>query len=170
MSRTSPLPPSVFRRRKEGWAGDVAAARKFLADVELQGLAKLAATDYPKCLNEQTQKLIEQLPTRRWGNARKAINIFVTMARLNRYLYVAYDLDRFQDSMEVALDNVVERKLRGFGHDKKMFPKDFPMWESISALDPANSGKYQQIADSCSKELAMPRGELDPVLWEPNGK
>jgi hypothetical protein len=159
---------SVFRNKNLKGGGFVAAARKYLADVDLKPLANLDPSEYPKWLEDRTQELMAKLPVQLWGPARKASNVFMVMATLNRFLCNEYALDRLQDALEVPLDNVVEGKLRRFGRSQELFAKkEFPKWKSIKALDPMNSEKYQQIAQTMAKELGIPRGRLDVALWEP---
>ena len=67
------------------------------------------------------------------------------------------------------MDSVVVRKLRECqraqsGKSKLHDPK---AWYSIKDLEPAESEKYQKIADKMANELAIPRGRLDVALWEP---
>lgn len=159
---------SVFRNKNLKGGGFVAAARQHLADINLKPLANLDPSEYPKWLEDRTRELAANLPVKLWSPARKAINIFMVMASLNRFLYEEYMLGRFKYALEVPLDNVVEKKLRRFGRKQKLFAgKEFPKWRSIYALDSINNEKYQQIAKSYAKELGIPRGELDVVLWEP---
>jgi hypothetical protein len=92
----------------------------------------------------------------------------MVMASLNRFLYNEYALERFQGILEVPLDGIVAGKLRRYARDHMLFSKqEFPKWESIKALDAVNSGKYQSIAQEMARELGIPRGRLDVVLWEP---
>jgi hypothetical protein len=150
-------------------AGDfVRAAREFLGSLDLNPLATLDPLEYPKWLDDQTQELMAKFPSPLWGPARKSINIFMTMASVNRFLYEAYALVRFECVLEVPLDNVVEKQLRAFGRNQKMFAKgEFPKWKSIKALDSMNSEKYQQIAEKMATERSIPRGRLDIALWRP---
>jgi len=87
------------------------------------------------------------------------------MASLNVFLRPAYGLDRFENVLEVPLDNTVKKKLRQFGLSNNMFPGAFPRWDSIKRLTQQDSDKYQQIADALSKQLGVPRGRLDVVLF-----
>src|SRR5438445_6096398 len=68
----------------------VQTAREFLGSLDLSSLATLDSSEYPKWLEVQTQSLMLKFPRPFWGPARKAINIFMTMASLNRFLYEAY--------------------------------------------------------------------------------
>ncbi len=156
--------------RNLGGGGFVRVAREFLGNLDLKGLASLDPSAYPEWLENTTKALMAKFPIKdRWGPARKSINIFMVMASLNRFLSDAYRLERLQDVLEVPLDSVVVGKLRKFGRNQKLFgKKEFPKrWESIKALDPMNSEKYQKIAQAKAEERGIPRGRLDVVLWEP---
>src|SRR5438477_593060 len=86
--------------RKQGAAGFVLAAREFLANLDLGTLAGLEPSEYPDWLETQTQALAAKFPIDRWGPARKAINVFMVMASLNRFLCKEYALERFEDVLE----------------------------------------------------------------------
>jgi hypothetical protein len=153
--------------RNQGGRGLVSAAIAFLASLDLTQLANQTPTTYPQWLDAQTNSLVGQFPvTGLWGGARKVINIFMVMASLNVFLRPAYGLDRFENVLEVPLDNTVVKKLRKFGRTQKVFPRaEFPKWESIKKLDPTNSAKHQQIADVMSAQRGIPRGRLDVALF-----
>ena len=152
--------------RKQGAAGFVSTAREFLANLDLKTLASVGPSEYPDWLETQTQALAAKFPINRWGPARKAINIFMVMASLNRFLCGEYALERFDDVLEVPLDGIVAGKLRTYAREHKLFSeKGFPEWESIKALDAVNSAKYQTIAQHIARELGIPRGRLDVALW-----
>ena len=73
------ITPSTFRKLG---AGFVEAAQEFLASLNLQQLANLEPSDYPKWLEDQTRALMARVPiAERWGPARKSINIFMVMLR-----------------------------------------------------------------------------------------
>ena len=161
------ITPSVFRGQSP--PGFVSAAREFLANLDLTPLANIDVSEYPKWLDEKTHALMAKFPVKdRWGHARKSINIFTTMASLNRFLCEVYALQRLENALEVPLDNEVERKLRKFARNhKELFAKgQFPTWNTITALDSTNSKKYQQIAQAMAEDLRIPRARLDVMLWE----
>jgi hypothetical protein len=151
--------------RNAGDSGFVSAARAFLANLDLKPLAEMQPLDYPKWLNDQTQALMEKFPIKLWGLARKSVNIFMVMASLNRFLCAEYGLDRFENALEVPMDNIVVKELRRFGQTRKIIePKEFPVF-AIKTLDSTNSEKYQKVAERMAQELGIPRGRLDVRLW-----
>lgn len=178
--------------RNLGGPGFVKTARDFLAALDLHSLPE--AHDYPTWLDTQTEILREQfcdLPpfeteTEKesnsatqssiakplWGPARKAIkaiNVFMVMASLNRFLQESYPLTGLEDALEVPLDSVVVGKLKKYQRDQTGKSKlhDPKGWNSIKDLDPTDSAKYQNIADNMAKQRGIPRGRLDVALWEP---
>jgi hypothetical protein len=153
--------------RNLGAKGFVKVAIEFLSAVDLRQLATTTPAAYPQWLDAQTTALTQQFPLPNlWGPARKAVNIFMVMASLNTFPRAEYGLDRFENVLEVPLDNTVVKKLRKFGRTQKVFPRaNFPKWESIKKLDPTNSAKHQQIADVMSAQRGIPRGRLDVALF-----
>lgn len=143
-------------------------AIEFLGGLDLNPLKTKDPFEYPGWLNAQAEKLMTKLPPIKniWGQARKAINIFMTMASLNRFLNEEYGLERLEDVLEVPLDKEVGTKLWDFGQKQGMIPNHFPKWTTITALDSANSEKYQQIALAMAEKLRISRGRLDVILWK----
>jgi hypothetical protein len=161
------ITPSTLRNL--GAKDLVRAARQRLAEIDMKPLATIATAAYAQWLDRETQLMMAVFPIRDlWGPARKSLNIFMTMASLNRFLYAAYTLERLETVLEVPLDDIVQKKLQAWGRNRKMFADDeFPLWKSIKALNGEDSCKYQQIALAMAEELGIPRGRLDIALWEP---
>ena len=157
------MTPSALRNL--GAKGFVKAAIDFLSSVNLAPLVGVNPSTYPRWLDAPTNALMAAFPIKLWGPARKAMNIFMVMASLNIFLRDAYGLGRFDDVLEVPLDNIVEGELRKFGLAQKLFPTGFPQWDSIKNLDPPNSAKYQQIAQAMASQRGIPRGRLDVALF-----
>jgi hypothetical protein len=154
--------------RNLGAKGFVKVAIEFLSAIDLRQLATTTPAAYPQWLDTQTTALMQQFPLPNlWGPARKAVNIFMVMATLNTFLRDEYGLDKFENVLEVPLDNTVVKKLRKFGRTQKVFLKraDLPKWDSIKKLDPTNSAKHQRIADVMSAQRGIPRGRLDVALF-----
>jgi hypothetical protein len=152
--------------RNLGAKGFVKAAIQFLSSIDLTPLVGLNPSGYQQWLDAQTNALMAAFPIKIWGPARKAMNIFMVMASLNLFLRDAYGLGRFDDVLEVPLDNTIEGKLRKFGRAHKVFSrKTFPKWDSIKKLNSTNSTKYQQIAQAMATRRGIPRGRLDVALF-----
>ena len=154
--------------RNQGAKKVVGTARTFLASVDLMPLKSKAPSQYGIWLDDRTFELeaeFEDLlpkpnPSKKWGPARKALNIFLCHAFLNRYLCETYALDRLGDVMETPLDMVAATELRKW--DKKGRLK---RWKTVSGLNAGESKVYQEVATDCAKEHEIPRACLDVVLW-----
>jgi hypothetical protein len=159
------ITPSTFRKLG---AGFVEAAQEFLASLNLQQLANLEPSDYPKWLEDQTRALMARFPiAERWGPARNSINIFMVMASLNQFLCDEYKLHRFEYVLEVPLDSTVTKKLRAWGKARNRVRREqFPTF-SIKQLKKVDSDQYQELARAWAEERGIPRGRIDIELWEP---
>jgi len=148
--------------RKQGAEGVAEAARDFLAELDLSELKKIKPADYPKILEKWTEDLKQKLPkgAKRWGTARKAINVFMVQVFLNKYLSDEYGLNKFSDVLETPLDSQATRGLRMLAGRSRL-----PRWEGIKWLRPEDSARYQEFATKFAKEEEIPRVCLDIKLW-----
>jgi hypothetical protein len=154
--------------RNLGGSGFVKKAREFLGTLDLDPLKTLASYAYPRWLDDRTEELKTRFGGSLWGPARKSINIFMTMASLNRILCATYALDRLENELEVPLDNVVREKLQQFAlFQDRISEGKRPTWTSIKELDSENSKLFQEIAKKLAADKRIPRGQLDVALWEP---
>ncbi len=149
--------------RNLGAKGVVSTAREFLAGLDLMSLERMSPNQYADWLDERTDELRDRFPreARKWGAARKALNIFLCHAYLNRPLCEAYRLERLAHVMETPLDSVVATKLR-----EKAPNGTLPRWPGVGRLTQKVSQQYQEFATEHAKEYGVPRGCLDAVLWE----
>jgi len=142
----------------------VKTARKFLSEtVDLKPLRAINPSEYSVWLNDNTEALTRAFPkTRRklWGPARKAINIFMVMAYVNRFICEAYKLDRLGDVLELPLDNPNALELLKLVKEKRK-----AHWVNIKELRPEESRYLQELAGQKARELGIPRGRLDTVLF-----
>jgi hypothetical protein len=142
------------------YGGCMRVAQEFLGSLDLKPLTNLDPSKYAEWLDEQTKVLMAKFAIENlWSRARKAINIFMTMASLNRFLCEAYALEHLEDVLEVPLDNIVGKRLFDLAKGK------LPTWENLTALDSKKSEKYQQFAKTWAKEREIPRARLDVELW-----
>jgi hypothetical protein len=150
--------------RNQGAEGVVAVARNFLAELDLGRLATIELTEYPAWLEQNTTALMVVLPegARRWGAARKAMNIMTTQSFLNGRLAASYRLDRLGDVMETPLDGIAAAELR-----KMEGGKWLPNWKGVGALTPEVSARYQGFALDVAQAKGIPRAFLDVFLWRP---
>jgi len=150
--------------RNQGASGVVDAARLFLADLDLTPFNTLDPSGYPAWLDKTTGDLVSQFPegARKWGAARKAINIFMTQSAFNRELAAAYDLVRFGEVLETPLDKVAAGELR-----QMVGGENLPRWQGVGKLTKEMSRTYQEFALEVAKLKGVPRGCLDVFLWRP---
>lgn len=174
------MPPSVeqFRRRvanvaigtstlrNQGASGVNAAARTFLAGMDLTAFVRGLEFEFVAELDRQTEALRGSLPpdARHWGTARKAINLFLGEAYYHRVLSEEYSLDRIGQFLEVPLDGQVARFL---AEQARRASRSLPRWSTIKNLTPDRSRQYQDFAG----QYARSRGEgwfrvhLDLIIW-----
>jgi hypothetical protein len=154
--------PSTLRN--QGASGVNNAARRFLASLDLRELSRIEPADYPRLLARWTGALVEQLPTRarKWGTARKAINVFMVEVFLNRFLAGEYGLDRFGDVLETPLDSEANKHMKRLGGQGQL-----PGWYGIVRLTPADSESFQTYASALAAKYELRRATLDLILWRP---
>jgi hypothetical protein len=148
--------------RNQGAPGVIEAARDFLASMDLCKLRRIPCAAYATELDRWTEELQHELPSggNNWGTARKAINVFVIQASLNRFLASEYRLKRLVRVLEIPLDDQVtkwlnERAGRGI----------LPRWLSIRSLTREVSAAYQRFATSAAEAEGLPRPYLDLGIW-----
>lgn len=148
--------------RNQGAARVIDTARKYLANLDLGVLKKIDNSKYPDQLDEWTVELTQELPNeaKNWGTARKAINVFMVQAFLNKSLATEYELGKFADVLETPLDSQATKELRKLAGRGKL-----PRWTGIKSLTPESSAKYQEFASELAKKENLSRAYLDMILW-----
>jgi hypothetical protein len=154
--------------RKQGPPGVRIAAIEFLAKkVDLRRLRGTNPRQYTDVLDGWTKKLMRSFPRgarRNFGAARKALNLFMVQAYFNRELAAQYGLRRFANFIETPLDLRAASKIRRRAQEN-CGRHTLPRWQGIKNLAPQVSQQYQVQARKLAKQWALPRGELDIVLW-----
>ena len=94
--------PPAYSTSSSFTLGVAEAARNFLTKLDLSVLKKIKPASYPKILEKWTSDLKRKLPkgAKRWGTARKAINVFMVQVFLNKYLSKEYGLDKLKNVLE----------------------------------------------------------------------
>lgn len=154
----SAIPASALRN--QGPSGMVACARDFLTTLPLQSLATPNEGEYATVLDETTEALRSQFPRggRKFGPARKAINLFARDALYNQYLCAAYHLDVAIDFMEIPLDSITAAAI--FKADPSI-----ARWPGVSGLTIATSASYQRAAARVAAKCKVARVHLDAYWW-----
>jgi len=152
--------PSAVRGR--GHRGTVAAARTFLRQVDLTPFGCSNARDFSRALNQATGQLQKALPlkARKWGIARKVLNIFLRDCLYTTYLENAYRLRLAEHFFEVPLDSITGTALkRAAGRG------GLPKWPGVKHLERSESRKFQAAADVEATSRGVARVHLDAVWF-----
>jgi hypothetical protein len=150
--------------RNQGASGVVRVAREYLGKMDLGELKSLTPPQYAQWLEEKTQELLKHFPkpARKWGVARKALNVFLCHAFLNRCLCEEYRLDRLGEVMETPLDSIAANELRKNIEEEE---NGLPNWTTVRELKPKVSDEYQRVAEMLAKRWGIHRACLDVFLW-----
>jgi len=156
---------STVRGLPEGSLGKIQA---YLGRLRLGRLAGMDGADYARWLDAKTRDLQRKLRGRnkRWGLARKSMNLFMRQCLYNTYLSRRFRLARFQKQMEIPLDSRVARE---FGKDARNTRRNLTEWPSLNGLKYRVSREYQEHAEDLASRKGLPaRVFLDHYLWLKN--
>jgi hypothetical protein len=147
--------------RGMGPPGTIKAAREFLKDVDLQRFKTNSAAAFGKELDRATEELARALPkdARRWGSARKFLNIFLRGCCYNKYLCSHYKLSSLEEWLEIPLDSHVARGL------KRDSVSSLPRWPGVIHLTPDISKLYQAAATEVARKDRVHPVHLDIRYW-----
>ena len=142
--------------------GGLESIQQFLkTGINLDDLCKKDASDYAAALNELTEGLLRALPEpdqKKWGLARKSLNLFFRDALYNFYLRETYDLKKFEAELEIPLDSHVGKEL------KNLDPA-LPVWTTVIGLTCDQSTKFQESALKIANRQGIHRVHLDIYYW-----
>ena len=135
--------------------------REFTATLDLRPFGTGQRQAFDRALHRATNNLLTVLPrsARRWGLARKGLNIFLRGCLYNKYLADAFTLDRAERLFEVPLDSITATSIR------RESPDQVPVWRSVKGLTEEESGHYQAAAAHIAKQQGIARVHLDAVWW-----
>jgi hypothetical protein len=150
--------------RAKGSGGAMHAAIEFLAEIDLAAVPRSHA--FSKYLDEQTRALRSAFPRgwRRWGPARKALNVFLRDACYNAYLRRQYHLAAIEPLLETPVDSRIATALHREARSDRL---KLPRWESIVCLKPQQHRKYQAVAKTVARERKTHPAHLDLWFWRP---
>jgi len=164
-SRTARVSIGASAARGRGNKGAVTRARSYLGQLDLTLFAVRNRTAFKAQLDRATVGLMSALPrkARRWGLARKFLNIFLRDCFYTTYLARVYHLDRAEKLFELPLDSITAKELRraaGRGH--------LPRWLGVRKLNKETSARYQAVALEEAKYEKVARVHLDSKYWSAN--
>lgn len=148
--------------RRMGPKGTVAAARNYLATLDLSQVHGLSERQFKDWLDRKTDDFQSKLPLggRHWGSARKFLNIFLRDVVYNRFLCKVLDLHRIESWLEVPLDSHVAKALR-----KEPEGSALPGWKTVVGLNQSTSERYQEVATKIGARKGLSRVHLDVFYW-----
>ena len=151
--------PSTVRGTPRGTAQ---AARRFLAQVPLRSFRARNRVAFVKSLDRETTRLQAALPARgrRWGVARKLLNIYLRDCVYSAHLRSAYSLGQIEPFCEVPLDSITAKKLRGSADGAAL-----PAWPGVGRLTPTVSAHYQAVATQIARARKLRVVHLDAFWW-----
>ena len=164
--------------RNQGNAGLIAASRNYLYNnISLDEFFRSLAHERScrKFLDRHTVLLDKHLPGggrfKRWGAARKILNLFFRELVYNKILCDEYgvprrpsDYNRILLYLEVPLDKDVAT---GILRNSTM---PLPQWIGVKYLLPEVSKEYQDAANLIAESQGIPRIHLDLDYWRPTSK
>lgn len=148
-----------------GPKGTLDRVRGFLKEVDLEDIGKKDPSQYACMLDDLTKALQRSLPrgARKWGVARKCLNLFFRDALYNFYLRNEFRLAKFEAQMEIPLDSYV-------GHALREENESLPRWQTVSGLTPKVSARFQAVALEVAKRRGTQRVHLDVEYWRRDAK
>lgn len=161
-SRTARIAVGPSAVRGKGHAGVAKAAREKLKSLDLVPFGTKNAGEFEAALNKATEELKQSLPAgaRRWGLARKVLNIFLRDCAYTRYLADAYRLKRADVHYELPLDSITAKALkRAAGRGA------LPTWPGVKHVTPELSAIYQRAAQKEAAQHGIVRMHLDALWW-----
>jgi len=134
----------------------------FLMSLKLERFHKKSEAAFLRELEVATNQLSVRLPTgaRKWGSARKFLNIFLRGCSYNKYLCSHYKLHLLEPWLEVPLDSHVAKgpkRIAGRGN--------LPRWPGVIHLTPEDSALYQNCASEAARVDGVNRVDLDVKFW-----
>jgi hypothetical protein len=140
--------------------GTLKHIKEFLKKIDFSEVETKEPSEFSQTLDDLTIKFLNALPenARKWGVARKCLNLFFRDSLYNFYLREAFDLAKFEAELEIPLDSKV-------GHELKKEDNTLPPWDKVKSLTPELSAKFQSAALQVAEREKTHRVHLDVVYW-----
>ena len=148
--------------RGMGPKGTIAAARKFLKEINLDHLTPETEERFEKELDDITEQFLAAMPSdaRRWGAVRKFLNIFLRGVLYNWYLCEHFHLHQVEPWLEIPLDSQVAQGLK-----KEIEGKNLPRWKTVIGLERTTHDLFQTVASEVADRRGIARVHLDLFYW-----
>lgn len=148
--------------RGMGPKGTIHSARDFLGKLQLERFHKKSEAEFMSELDQATNELKASLPkgARKWGSARKFINIFLRGCAYNKYLCAHHKLHSIEAWLEVPLDSHVAKGLKQIAGRGKL-----PRWPGVIHLTPEDSALFQEFAAEVARSDGVNKVDLDVKFW-----
>ena len=146
--------------RNQGGSGLVQGAREYFKTVDLASIPTDESRIGP-WLEHHTDALLLKFPVgaRKFGTARKALNLFLRSASYNCCLNRAFHLDSVLPLLEVPLDSYAAKHL--LTHDPAIATK----WVGLKTVTRAEHAKYQLAALALAESWQVLRVDLDVFFY-----
>jgi hypothetical protein len=141
-------------------AGTGKKIHQYLMSIKLGVYVFHTSDEYLKKLDKETEGLLKYLPedAKKWGMARKCLNIFFRNCAYNKYLCKYYKLNHIEPFLEVPLDSHVGKGL-------KLESSELPKWPGVTKLDSKTSLEFQKKAQELAYKKRVFRVHLDDYLY-----
>jgi hypothetical protein len=146
--------------RNQGGSGLVQATREYFKALNLATIPTDARSN-GSWLVKYTDALLLKFPVgaRKFGTARKALNLFLRSAAYNCCLNRAFHLDSILPLLEVPLDSYTAKHL--LAHDPAIATK----WVGLNNVTGADHAKYQLAALDLANRWHVNRVDLDVYFY-----
>lgn len=146
--------------RNQGGSGLIQAARDYFKTVNLSSIPT-NETQFVLWLDKHTNTILLKFPAgaRKFGTARKALNLFLRSATYNCCLNRAFHLDSVLPLLEVPLDRYAAKHL--LKYDFTIATK----WVGLKSVSRSDHGKYQRAALDLAKKWKIYRVDLDVFFY-----
>ena len=152
--------PSAVRGQRPKTAKKI---QGYLAKMNLRRIQRSSRRRFLRWVDLHTGRIQRNLGSsrKRWGVARKTLNLFLRSCFYNHDLREEYGLAKVGPWLEVPLDSVVARELRNDAGRGVL-----PRWEGVGRLKPKDSEEYQKHARAYATACKLPATVfLDNYLW-----
>lgn len=143
-------------------AGVAAAAREYLATLDLGPFATSHAAEFHDALDAATLCLRAALPrnSRNWGISRKVLNIFLRNTLYSVHLADRYRLAQAEAFFELPMDSISVSHLCARAERGAL-----PRWRGVKHLTPEVSAVYQDCARRVARQWRIAPVHLDAIWW-----